>query len=165
MMKQPRMDTLPAAAESRRDWALLPLRFVVGYGFVAHGLAKWHRGPENFAKLLHVLRLPAPVPTAWLGTAVEVVGGLSILLGAFVLIASIPLIISMIVAIGTIHVHYGFSSINTIGLTATGPVFGPPGYEINLLYIAALLVLALTGPGALSLDRWRRATRSAPPRS
>jgi putative oxidoreductase len=33
-------------------------------------------------------------------------------------------------------------------------VFGPPGYEVNLLYIAGLLVLALGGAGPLSVDRW-----------
>ena len=149
-------------AATPREWAVLPLRLIVGYGFLAHGMAKWNRGPANFGKLLHVLGVPAPLQTAWLVTAVEVLGGLTILLGAFVLIASIPLIISMVVAMGTIHVHYGFSAVNTIGLTPAGPVFGPPGYEINLLYIAALFALALAGPSALSLDRWRRSARSAP---
>ena len=81
------------------------------------------------------------------------------MLGALVLLASIPLVASMVVAMFTIHVHYGFSAVNTIGLTATGPVLGPPGYEINLLYIGALLALALTGPGALSVDGWLRSRR------
>jgi putative oxidoreductase len=66
----------------------------------------------------------------------------------------------MIVAIGSIHIHYGFSSVNTIGLTSTGPVFGPPGYEINLLYIVALVALSLAGPSALSVDAWLRSHRS-----
>jgi putative oxidoreductase len=44
--------------------------------------------------------------------------------------------------------------VNTIGLTPEGPVFGPPGYEINLLYIGALLALALAGPSAWSVDEW-----------
>lgn len=59
----------------------------------------------------------------------------------------------MVVAIFTIRIHYGFSSVNTIGLTPSGPVFGPPGYEINLLYIAGLLALALSEPTAFSVDR------------
>jgi putative oxidoreductase len=53
----------------------------------------------------------------------------------------------------TVHLKYGFSSVNTIGLTADGPKFGPPGYEINLLYIAGLISLILGGAGALSVDR------------
>ena len=138
-----------------RRWALLPLRAVVGYGFLAHGLAKWNRGPANFGKLLHVLGVPAPVPTAWLVTLLEICGGLAILAGVLVALVSIPLIVSMLVAMFTVHVRYGFSSINTVGLTRSGPVFGPPGYEINLLYIAALLAVALAGPGTCSVDRWR----------
>ena len=153
------MNTLPFIVPWRR-WALLPLRLIVGYGFIAHGIAKWNRGPENFGKLLAVLGVPGPVATAWLVTLVEVLGGLAIVAGAFVVLASIPLIISMAVAMATIHVRYGFSAVNTIGLTPTGPVFGPPGYEINLLYMAALLALALAGPSVWSLDAWRRARGS-----
>ena len=48
---------------SRRAWALLPLRLIVGYGFLAHGLAKWSRGPANFATLLHQIGVPMPVET------------------------------------------------------------------------------------------------------
>jgi putative oxidoreductase len=59
----------------------------------------------------------------------------------------------MLVAMFTVHLKYGFSSINTIGLTQNGPQFGPPGYEVNLLYIAGLLPLMLGGAGALSVDR------------
>jgi putative oxidoreductase len=47
----------------------------------------------------------------------------------------------------------GFSAVNTIGMTADGPSFGPPGYEVNLLYIAGLISLTLGGGGALSIDR------------
>ena len=41
----------------------------------------------------------------------------------------------------TVNINYGFSAVNTIGLTPEGPRFGPPGYEINLLYIAGLVAL------------------------
>lgn len=141
-------------------WALLPLRLIVGYGFLAHGLAKWNRGPEKFAKLLALINVPQPAATAWLVTSLEVLGGLAIIVGAFVLLASIPLATSMLVAMFSIHVHYGFSAINTIGLTASGPVFGPPGYEINLLYLAALMALAFTGAGPLSVEGWLDARRN-----
>jgi putative oxidoreductase len=59
----------------------------------------------------------------------------------------------MLVAAFTVHGRYGFSSINTIGLTQSGPKFGPPGYEVNLLYIAGLVSLILGGAGAMSVDR------------
>jgi len=63
----------------------------------------------------------------------------------------------MLVAMLTIHIHNGFSAVNTVGLTASGPQFGPPGYEINLLYIVGLLALALAGPTRMSVDAMREA--------
>jgi putative oxidoreductase len=143
-------------------WALLPVWLIVGYGFIAHGMAKWGRGPAGFGKLLQFLGVPFPTPTAWAVTLLEVFGGLAILVGAMVLIASVPLIVSMLVAMFTVHLRYGFSAVRTIGLTPAGPVFGPPGYEISLLYIAALVALATAGPGAYSVDEYlasRRASR------
>jgi putative oxidoreductase len=87
-------------------------------------------------------------------TLLELFGGLAIIAGAFVALVSLPLLMSMLVATFTVQLRYGFSSVNTIGLTDSGPVFGPPGYEINLLYIAGLLVLVLGGAGPLSVDHW-----------
>jgi putative oxidoreductase len=137
-----------------REWALLPLRLVVGFGFLAHGAAKWSRGPAHFGALLAQIGVPLPQASAWLVTLVEMVGGLALMAGVLVTIASIPLAVSMLVAMFTVQLRYGFSSVNTVGLTPAGPVFGPPGYEINLLYVAALAALALAGPGALSVDGW-----------
>jgi len=127
---------------------------MIGFGFMAHGWAKWSRGPANFGKLLEQIGAPLSTATAWMVTLLEVFGGLAILAGVVVAIVSIPLIVSMLVAMFTVQVRYGFSSVNTIGLTPSGPLFGPPGYEINLLYIAGLLALILAGPSMLSVDRW-----------
>jgi putative oxidoreductase len=165
MMRTPVLQWMAARgrpAPSSARWSLLPIRLVVGFGFLSHGLAKLGRGPAKFGKLLDLIGAPLPVPTAWMVTAVEIAGGLALLCGAFVLIASVPLIASMLVALVTIHWRFGFSAINTIGLTPSGPVFGPPGYEVNLLYIAGLLALCLSAPSALSVDGWlgrRRRTR------
>jgi putative oxidoreductase len=136
-----------------QQWTPLPLRLVIGFGFMAHGWAKLSRGPEGFARLLEQLGAPLPAATAWGSSFVEVLGGLAILVGALVAVVSIPLIGMMLVAMFTVHLRYGFSAINTIGLTADGPVFGPPGYEVNLLYIAGLLALILGGAGPFSIDR------------
>ena len=136
-----------------QQWATLPLRLVIGYGFVAHGWAKLSRGPAGFAKLLEQIGAPLPQVTAWVSTLIEILGGLAILAGAFVAVVSIPLIVLMLVAMFTVHLRYGFSAINTIGLTPDGPKFGPPGYEINILYVAGLLALIMGGAGPLSIDR------------
>ena len=136
-----------------RQWTALPLRLVLGSGFLVHGWAKLSRGPAGFARLLEQIGAPLPEATAWVSTFIEILGGLAILVGAFVAAVSIPLIVMMLVAMFTVHLRYGFSAINTIGLTADGPQFGPPGYEVNLLYIAGLLALILGGAGTLSIDR------------
>jgi putative oxidoreductase len=136
-----------------RQWAPLPLRLMIGYGFMAHGWAKLSRGPAGFTRLLEQIGAPLPEATAWVSTLIEILGGLATLAGALVAAVSVPLIVMMLVAMFTVHLRYGFSAINTIGLTADGPQFGPPGYEVNLLYIAGLLALILGGAGPLSIDR------------
>ncbi len=140
-------------------WALVPLRLIVGYGFIAHGWAKWSRGPAGFARLLEQIGIPFPHLSAWVVTLLELFGGFAIVAGTLIAAVSIPLIVSLLVAIFTVHLKYGFSSINTIGLTPSGPVFGPPGFEVDLLYIAGLLVLLVNGPGKFSID-WVLAQRT-----
>src|SRR5215475_15445133 len=81
-----------------RQWAPLPLRLVIGFGFVAHGWAKLSRGPAGFARLLEQIGAPLPEATAWASTFVEILGGLAIFVGAFVELVSIPLIVMMLVA-------------------------------------------------------------------
>jgi putative oxidoreductase len=141
------------------QWASLPLRLVIGYGFMVHGWAKWSRGPAAFAELLKQVGVPLPLANAWLVTLLEIFGGLAVLMGAFVAVVSVPLILSMLGAMFTVNIKYGFSAVNTIGLTPEGPLFGPPGYEINLLYIAGLVALILGGAGPLSIDSLRRRRR------
>jgi putative oxidoreductase len=142
-----------------RRWAPIPLRLILGVGFMVHGWAKWSRGPAAFAELLKQAHVPLPLANAWLVTVLEICGGLALLIGAFVTIISIPLILSMLGAMFTVNIKYGFSAVNTIGLTSAGPQFGPPGYEINLLYIAGLVVLILAGAGPLSIDALRSRRR------
>ncbi|MES2425573.1 MAG: DoxX family protein [Bacteroidota bacterium] len=136
------------------QYAPLILRLVVGYGFAAHGWAKIIRGPAGLEKLLTQTGIPLPHLSSLILPYIELLGGLAILLGIFTTIIATPLICTMVVAVITIHFKFGFSTVNTIGLTSTGPKFGPPGYEINLLYIAGLLSLMLTGAGVFSVDDW-----------
>lgn len=69
------------------QWWPIPLRLIVGYGFMEHGYAKLARGPESFANILHALGVPLPSFMAWATIAVELLGGLLILLGAWVTLA------------------------------------------------------------------------------
>lgn len=133
-------------------WALVPLRLIVGYGLLAHGLAKLSRGPDVFAGILQAMGVPAPDLMAWFTILVEVLGGLAVMLGAFVWVASIPLATVLLVAIFTVHLPYGFSSIKLVAVTPAGAQFGPPGYETPLLYLAGLATLVLGGSGPLAID-------------
>jgi putative oxidoreductase len=141
----------------------MPLRLIVGLGFMQHGLAKLEKGPDAFAAILHALSVPAPHMMAWLTILIEIFGGLAVLLGAFVALASIPMAAVLLVAVLTVHLQYGFSSIKLLAVTATGPTFGPPGYECDLLYLACLAALILGGSGPISIDGLIGRTRAVDP--
>jgi putative oxidoreductase len=127
----------------------------VGYGFVAHGYAKVMNGPHRFAASLHALGVPAAHAMAWVTIICELVGGLAVLVGAWIPLVSVPLSAILLVAAITVHLPYGFSSIKLREVTNAGPQFGPPGYETDLLYLAALATLVMGGSGPLALDRLR----------
>jgi putative oxidoreductase len=148
--------------ERWQRWVPIPIRIILGAGFMVHGWAKWSRGPAAFAELLRQAHVPLPLANAWLVTLLEIFGGLALLMGAFVAIVSVPPILSMLGAMFTVNIKFGFSAVNTIGLTPAGPQLGPPGYEINLLYIACLVVLILAGAGPLSIDALRSRRRQQP---
>src|ERR1700730_11973298 len=133
-------------------WAPVPLRLIVGYGFMEHGFAKLARGLDAFPAILHALGVPAPYLMGWLTILVEIVGGLAVLLGALVPLASIPMAAVLLVAMITVHLPYGFSSIKLLAVTNAGAQFGPPGFETNLLYLACLAALLLGGSGPLAID-------------
>ena len=140
-------------------WAPIPLRLIVGFGFMEHGFAKLSRGPDAFATVLHALAVPAPHFMAWVAILTELLGGLAVFVGAFVSLISLPLAAVLLVAIFTVHLPYGFSSIKLMAVTPAGAQFGPVGYECNLLYLACLAALVLGGSGPLAIDgllrKWR----------
>jgi putative oxidoreductase len=142
-------------------WAPIPIRLIVGYGFFEHGLAKLTKGPDNFANILQVMGVPAPHIMAWLTVLVEILGGLAVILGAFVALVSLPMAAVLLTAMFTVHLRYGFSSIKLLAVTAAGAQFGPPGYETDLLYLAGLAALALGGSGPLAFDRLLTKIRKA----
>ncbi len=122
----------------------LLLRVVVGAFFVGHGTQKlfgWFEGvgldatAEGFEKL--GLR-PARANAIAAGAA-EAGGGALLAAGLATPLAAGTLTAVMITAIETVHAK-------------NGPWVTKGGYEYNAVLIAAVLALAETGPGALSLD-------------
>ena len=145
---------LASARASVAVWAPIPLRLIVGYGFMEHGFAKLSRGPEAFAAILQTMGTPAPHLLAWLTILTELVGGLAVLLGAFIPLVSLPMAGLLFVAIVTVHLPYGFSSIKLMSVASGRAQFGPPGYEVDLLYVACLAALVFGGSGPLAVDHY-----------
>jgi putative oxidoreductase len=133
-------------------WFALPLRLIVGFGFMQHGYAKLARGPADFIGVLHAMGMPLPDIAGWATIIVELLGGLFVFMGALVPVAAVPMMAVLLVAIVTVHLPNGFSSIKLLSFDAAGAHFGQPGYETDLLYIAGLIALCLGGAGPWSID-------------
>ena len=85
------------------------------------------------------------------------------IVAAFIPLAGVPMMFVLLVAIFTVHLPNGFSSIKLQSVTAAGAHFGQPGYETDLLHLACLAALVLGGSGPFALDRLlRRRTSTVP---
>lgn len=140
-------------------WAPIPLRLIVGFGFMQHGYTKLAKGPDAFAAILATLNVPAPHLMAWATILTELVGGFAVLIGAFVTLASLPMAAVLLVAALTTQLRNGFSSIKLMSVTTQGAQFGPPGYEVNVLYLACLAALVMMGSGPLAVANLMRARK------
>ncbi len=138
-------------------------RIVVGYGFLQHGLAKVLNGPEHFAASLAGLGIFAPELMSWATIVTELICGAAIFLGIFVRLMCVPATIILIVALLSVHLQFGFSSIKLQAVTSEGIKFGPPGYEVILLYLVCITTIFLIGAGPLSVDEWRSRTSKRNP--
>jgi len=123
---------------------LLILRLVIGLTIAAHGAQKlfgWWGGPgmKGWTQTVGKLRIRPAMPWAWVAALSEFGGGLLLAFGFFSPLGSLAIAGAMLVAIATVHLPRGF-------WVTKG------GYEFNLTLIAAVAALALTGPGAYSLD-------------
>lgn len=122
---------------------LLVLRLFVGLGIAAHGWSKFfgEHGIKGFAGFLGSLGVPAPTLAASLSAGTELGGGLLLAAGLFTRFAALPLAFNMLVAVLAAHRASYFITNH------------PPGMEYALNLGAVFLALALTGPGAFSVDR------------
>src|SRR5260221_5626400 len=134
--RPPRWRDLPIDLISRSPIAYrapIPLRLIVGYGFIEHGFAKLARGLDAFPAILQALGVPAPHLMGWLTIFVQIVGGLAVLLGVLVPLASIPMAAVLLGAMITLHLPYRFSLIKLQAVRAPGGQFVPPRLCADLL--------------------------------
>jgi putative oxidoreductase len=125
-------------ANKGQDVALLFLRLILAYGFWEPAKNKW-ADINAIAEWFESLGVVAPKLNAYMAATTEMAGVFLLTLGLATRLISLPLIITMIVAIKTVHWANGFPA-------------GDNGYEIPLYYILMLFVLLTFGPGRLSLD-------------
>ena len=126
-------------------------RLTVGVAFVTSGWGKLHN-LDKVTEFFTELGIPAPHLQAVFVSWVELVCGGLVLLGLATRLASIPLIITMIVALITAKAEDVAGVSDLVG-------------TIEFTYIALLIWLIVSGAGALSLDRVlgrRLASASAP---
>ena len=120
------------------------MRLVVGLTVAAHGAQKvfgWWGGPgmATWTAGMTRMRIRPAAPWAWISALSELLGGLAVALGLLFPLGSFAIVAAMAVAIALVHWPNGFWN-------------GKRGYEFNLSLVAAAVALALTGPGAISVD-------------
>jgi putative oxidoreductase len=122
-----------------KSFALLVARLIVAYGFYGPAMMKWSN-MKGVAEWFGSLGIPFPTLNAYMAATTEITGVVLLTLGLFTRLISIPMIVVMIVAIVTVHLHNGFSC-------------GNNGFEIPLYYMIFLLIFISHGAGRFSLDR------------
>jgi putative oxidoreductase len=126
-------------SEYLKSFSLLVARLLVAYGFYEPAMMKWN-DMKSVAEWFGSMGIPFPTLNAYMAASTEITGVVLLTLGLFTRLISIPMIIIMIVAIVTVHLHNGFSA-------------GDNGFEIPLYYMAFLLIFLSHGAGKFSLDR------------
>jgi len=121
-----------------QDLPLLFLRLILAYGFWEPAKTKW-ADINSVAEWFEGMGIFAPKLNAYLAASTEMAGVFLLILGLGTRIICIPLIITMIVAIKTVHWENGFAASDN-------------GYEIALYYMLMLITLMCFGPGKLSID-------------
>lgn len=135
-------------------WALLLLRVSVGGLFIIHG----------YPKITHLRQwaesLKMPTFLCFLSAASMLGGGICLIIGFLTLLASLPILGSMVFAV-FLHIVGGKPFVakdpylipedQYKGPNGKGE---PPSWEKAFMYCVMLIAIALLGPGAYSLDAW-----------
>jgi putative oxidoreductase len=121
-----------------KDIPLLLMRLVLAYGFWGPAMMKW-KNMDGIVNWFAGMGIPFPTVNAYLSASTEVAGSILLFLGLATRIISIPLMVVMLVAIFTVHIHNGFEA-------------GANGFEIPLYYLIMLITLLVYGPGRFSVS-------------
>ncbi len=117
------------------DWALLAIRIFVGLGMLTHGFPKLMQllgGSHDFINFFGIGAKTSLI----LAVLAEVLCSLFLILGLFTRFVSMPLIITMLVAVFMVHGNDPFAK-----------------QEMALLYLFHYILIFVAGPGSISIDR------------
>jgi len=124
--------------DSLRDLPPLFFRLILAYGFYTPAMMKWGN-IGGIAEWFGSIGIPFPTLNAYMAASTEMAAVILLPLGLATRFISIPLIITMIVAILTVHGGNGFEA-------------GNNGFEIPLYYMLMLFALLINGAGKISVD-------------
>ena len=133
---------------TQNEYSLAVARLLLGAVFFAHGAQKmlgWFGGYGFSNTMGFFAKIGMPAVVALFAIFVEFFGGLSLLFGLLSRVAALALIVEMIGAVLTVHIHNGFF------MNWEGQQRGE-GFEYHLLAIALSLLFLFRGAGALSVD-------------
>jgi len=123
-----------------QDLALLFFRLILAYGFWEPAKTKW-ADINSVAEWFESIGVFAPKLNAYMAATTEMAGVFLLALGLGTRLISVPLIVTMIVAIKIVHWENGFPA-------------GDNGYEIPLYFMLMLICTLTFGAGKLSLDHF-----------
>lgn len=123
------------------DVAMLVLRVWLGIVMLAHGI-NHARTQEGTARWFEKVGFRSPKLNARLSALSELAIGLGLIVGLLTSVAAAALVATMLLAFWSVHRFAGFF------------VFHRPdeGYEYVTTLAVAALVVAIVGPGSLSID-------------
>ncbi|MCB0347096.1 MAG: DoxX family protein [Bdellovibrionales bacterium] len=122
-----------------KDLPPLAFRLVLAYGFYGPAIKKFNHFDNIIEWFDKGLGLPFPELNAYLATGTEMAGVALLTLGLATRFISVPLMVTMVVAITTVHWSNGFAASKN-------------GFEIPFYYLLMLFSLVVTGAGKFSLD-------------
>jgi len=136
---------VPQRLEGLERLAVLILRLFLGFAFMMHGSQKLlgafgGGGVSGVAGMLGKLGIEPSLIWAWVVSITEFVGGVCLFFGFLTRFWAAGLVIDMAVAVVKVHLVNGF-------------FVGKNGVELPLTFGVIALVIVLTGPGSLSMDR------------
>lgn len=137
--------SLKSLFSTRAGYGITVLRVIVGLIFMAHGSQKLFGlfggyGLDGTGQYMASLGLNPGYLMALLSGSAEFFGGLALFLGLLVRPAAVVLMVMLVVAILSVHIHNGLFMANN-------------GYEFGLALLGAAVAVLIEGAGRLSVDR------------